>query len=411
MAKISCCVACKVENVDLLIDFGPQPPSNRYQISADSDIDRHSLIIGQCGQCGLIQLINPMPVEMVKPRFPWIYYREPEQHLDSFVDRLIRLPGIDQSSVIYGITYKEDSTLQRLTEKGYRNVYRLDQKEDLDITDPNAGLETIQAKINVSNANRIKEDNGPANIVYARHILEHCHDPATFIKCLSCLSDDNGYLVFEVPDSSKFIDSQDYIFVWEEHISYFIHETLKNFILMNGLSIVDLLRYEYPYEDCLIVIARKGNVKDGSNEHKISACEKSIENGMLFSSNYKIATNNVMGIFAGLKNQQIRIAIFGAGHLAAKFINLYHLHDLVDTIIDDHPEKYGLYMPGTKIKIKASDELDNIDICFLTLNPESETIVRKKNKKYTERGGEFYSIFRRNPLNLERCASDYNISI
>jgi len=411
MAKNSCCVACKMGNVDLLIDFGPQPPSNRYQISADSDIDRHPLIIGQCEQCGLLQLINPMPVEMVKPRFPWIYYREPELHLDGLVDRLTGLPGIDENSTICGITYKEDTTLQRLIKKGYRNVYRLDQKGELDITDPNAGLETIQAKINVSNANRIKEDHGSANLVYARHILEHCHDPATFIKCLSCLSDDNGYLVFEVPDSSKFIDSHDYTFIWEEHISYFTHETLKNFILINGFSIVNLLRYEYPYEDCLIVIARKNNINDDSNEQRISASEISVEIGMLFSSNYKIVADDVMGILAGLKKQQLRIAIFGAGHLAAKFINLYHLHDLVDTIIDDHPDKYGLYMPGTKIKIKASSELDNIDICFLTLNPESEAMVTEKNKIYIERGGRFYSIFRLNPLNLERCASDYNISI
>ena len=40
----------------------------------------------------------------------------------------------------------------------------------------------------------------------------------------------DGYLIFEIPDSSKFLAKNNYSFMWEEHIVYFTEHTLRYFL-------------------------------------------------------------------------------------------------------------------------------------------------------------------------------------
>jgi len=78
------------------------------------DFDRHPLSVGQCSACSLLQLVNFMPSMMVKPRFDWIKYNEPEKHLDLLLERVIQLPGISGKSLIGGLTYENDTSITRL---------------------------------------------------------------------------------------------------------------------------------------------------------------------------------------------------------------------------------------------------------------------------------------------------------
>jgi hypothetical protein len=99
-----------------------------------------------------------------------------------------------------------------------------------------------------------------------------------------------------------------------------------------------------------------------------------------------------------------KVAVFGAGHLAAKFINLFSVADLIECVIDDNPHKQALLMPGSRLPIRGSAELASgpIDVCLLSLNPESEQKVRAKNQAFLERGGRFASIFAVSPQAVQR---------
>ena len=101
-----------------------------------------------------------------------------------------------------------------------------------------------------------------------------------------------------------------------------------------------------------------------------------------------------------------RVAIFGAGHLAAKFINMFSLENLVYCVIDDNSHKKQLLMPGSRLPIRGSGEIElgGIDYCLLSLNPESEQKVLARNQSYRDRGGKFMSIFASSPISV------YNVS-
>ena len=97
-----------------------------------------------------------------------------------------------------------------------------------------------------------------------------------------------------------------------------------------------------------------------------------------------------------------RVAVFGAGHLAAKFLNLFGLREFIDCVIDDNPNKVGLQMPGSRLPIRASSVLtdERIDLCLVSLSPESERKVIAAKQSYVAGGGRFRSIFAESPLAL-----------
>jgi hypothetical protein len=88
--------------------------------------------------------------------------------------------------------------------------------------------------------------------------------------------------------------------------------------------------------------------------------------------------------------------------LAAKFINFYDLADYLVGVIDDNPNKLGRLMPGSNLPIIGSGclETGDVDLCLLTLNPESEQKVRKAKADYLARGGQFRSIFSASPSSI-----------
>lgn len=391
------CVCCSGK-VNVLVDFGPQTPSNRFELPEAPVQDRHPLVVGQCADCGLIQLIDPMAPAMAKSRFAWLTYNEPEGHLDDLVSRLRQLPGLDSGSRIVGLTYKDDTTLARFNRLGYANTYRYQPAADFGWHDPCASLESIQEALDATTAARLAASHGLADVLLVRHVLEHAHDPTTFLRAAATLVKPGGYLLFEMPDSDKFIKACDYSFIWEEHITYMCAPTLAALIGNAGLSLQDTIVYPYPLEDSLIGIVRN----EPGAVPRPQGREALLADGATFARRYPELRARLQTLFSDWQHAGKKTAIFGAGHLAAKFVNMYGLEKLVDCVIDDNSHKRALLMPGSRLAICGSVELETraIDLCLLSLSPESEQKVRAKNQPFLDRGGRFLSIFALSPVSV-----------
>jgi SAM-dependent methyltransferase len=398
-AEAHTCLLCRENSVRPLVDFGPQPPSNRFEFIESREVERHPLLVGQCEGCGLLQLISPMSPAMAKPRVDWLAYNEPEDHLDRMVEALCLLPELNAGKRIAGLTYKDDTTLGRLNRLGYANTYRYNPVEDLGLKDSCSGLETIQSVLAAQLGADLAKRRGLADLLIARHILEHAHEPLVLLAALGNLVTPGGYLLIEVPSCTKFIRACDYSFVWEEHVTYFSPETLSALINRAGLTLHETLTYWYPFEDSLIAIIRN---KTPLGHRQPQDIRPLLEDGAIFSRRYAGVRENVRSRLQTWQQQGKRVAIFGAGHLAAKFINFYALDGLIECVIDDHERKREMLMPGSRVPIRSVESLSGIDICLLSLNPESEQKVMAKHKDFCEAGGQFISIFALGPHSVYR---------
>ena len=337
---------------------------------------------------------------MVRSRFAWLSYHEPEAHLDALVERLTLLPGVGPETVIGGLTYKDDSTLARLQRLGLPRTWRLDPAEDLGLDDPAVGLETLQSALREDRTRPIAACRGQVGVLIVRHLLEHAHDPRAFLRGLAPLVRPGGYVVCELPDCRKFLDACDYSFVWEEHVAYFSPATLRALFESNGCEVLEILTYSYPLEDSLVVVARVGSA---AVRAVTAGLEAELARGRRFAARFSAVRERYRAHLAALRSAGKRVAIFGAGHLAAVFLNLFDLADYLECVVDDDPDKQGLLMPGSRLPIHGAQALADrrIDLCLLSLSPESEKKVLAANRAFLDRGGEFRSIFASSPRALQ----------
>lgn len=387
------CLCCGALAVETLLDLGAQPPSNLFLQSPDDSYGTHPLVFGACNTCGLAQLRSPMPVQMVRCRHSWLHYNEPEGHLDDVAEKLTALVNLPQPR-IRGLSYKDTSLLQRLSERGWADAGNVGPCA----SEENLGIERLQALITPDWAKDQIQTHGQADILLARHVLEHAHNPQAFIKACSLLVRPGGWMVFEVPGCESLFRRHEHCFIWEEHTLYFTVRSFQAILHAARLEVFALYEYPASQESSLLVFARN------SPEHaQISLLTQSM------SSDERVAELELLRAFAasftkraaGMHNflqtamNRRPAVMFGAGHLGIKAINFYGLRPYIAAVIDDFPEKQGRFLPGSGLPVVGSDYLATAKpgICLLGLNPERQAQVMAAHAGYAEDGGQWHSIF------------------
>ena len=391
---------CSEYSTKPILNAGLQPVSNRYLRSKLDEEVMYPLIIGQDEKCGIISLITPFPPQELVPKFDWISYNEPEPHLDHTVDFLCRLEGITEKSVVGGITFKDDSTLVRFAGRGFK-TWRLDIQNDLDIVEKGAGAESIQRMFKTSKCQKIVEKYGNTDILIVRHILEHVYDLGKFTSALKLLTSDNGYIVFEIPDCTRSLELFDYTMLWEEHLYYFTPFTLEIILNICGFELIRFENYDYPFENSMVAVTRV------SEQQTVKIAEETLHieilRGEQYGKKFEKYRTKFRKLFIEYRQNNGKIALLGAGHLACMFIWLFQLQEYIECVIDDNPLKQGLFMPASRLPILHSNSLleQNISLCLLGLNPVNEEKVIANNQVFTSKGGKFLSIFPASPRAIQ----------
>lgn len=378
-----------------LVDFGPQPVCNRYLSSPDGSEFRYPLILAQCPRDGLLQLAQTWPSEEVRPRLPWISYQEPEPHLDDVVDRIVRLPGVNRDTLIAGLSYKDYSVLDRLESRGFRNIWKVAMGE-LGLDMPGAGMESIQQVLTPDMGESLRASRGAPGVIVVRHLIEHSNAVGTVLRALQSWGGSSAHFVFEVPDSEETLRDLDVSTLWEEHVSYFTKFTLGRAFAPHGLDLLEVVRYPYTLEDCLVAF-----VTNRAPADMPAADSDSLDAELALGSDFRNGLED-LGRRCRRELEKIRergesIALLGAGHRAATFLNLLSLGDLFSCVIDDDARKTGLYMPDSRLPILPSSQLlaTHPALCLVAAAPDSEPAVLKRNEAYLAAGGRMASIYPR----------------
>ncbi len=391
------CLVCGEPALTPGLDLKRQAVSSFYLPRADAPERPVPLAIGQCRTCATVQLTQPLTPAELTPPYDWIFAREPEGHLDRMVDGILQLPGVDETSTVVGLTAKDDTTLARFVARGLARTWRIEPGEDLGAASPNAGVETIQALTTPEALAPVAARRGPADVLIVRHIIEHAQDLSAFLDGCKALTKDGGYVVFEAPDCTRSLDLADFTMVWEEHSLYFTPRTLRAAVERAGFSICALDIYPYPFENSLVLIARKA----ASPTASVRAEAEELDRFGAYVAAFEPAGEMLRERLTAYR-QSGPVAIFGAGHLACAFVNFHGLTDLVDFVVDDTPEKQGLFLPGARLPIVPSAALTERQpsVCLLAVSPQSEEGIMARNLDYQAAGGVFKSVL---------CASERSI--
>ncbi len=387
------CLSCNTPTVEALRDYGAHPICNRFLRDPAAEEFLHPMRIGQCRACGLVQALDPVPAPELVPAVDWITYSEPEGHLDRVAETLASLPGLKPGAVFGGVSFKDDTLLARMQRRGFV-TWRLDLNGDLGVDRQGCGAETIQARLAPDRARQIAARRGRADVVIARHILEHAYDPGGFIAAVRSLAKPGGYVLFEVPDCTLAFDQHDITTLWEEHLAYFTPATYRRAVTTGGAALAHYECHPYPFENCLVSVTQAPSDKPAEAPAP-DALAKELARARAFAASLPERQKSLRDFLAQFRRAKGKIALFGAGHLACTWVHLLGLRDLIEFVADDNPHKQGLFMPGSRLPIRGSASLlaEGIKLVLLSVNPEVETKVIAKNRAFTDQGGVFASIF------------------
>ena len=390
-AALFCCRLCGEPLTEDGLTVQQVPVCNRFTAS-QAAAERYDLRLDQCVRCQLIQLREAPAISTVTPNLSWIKYREPEGHLDSVVEHLLSAHCATAGSA-FGVGPFDQTLLDRLAQRGLSSLA-------LDTRPPQTGegfpyLETWQLGLNERSFAEIAGVRGKADIVSCRYLLEHCHDPLGALLGMRQLLAADGVLMIEVPDSTKFLAARDYSFIWEEHISYFVEGTLRSLAARSGFEVVDLYRYPGELEDALVAVMRPS-----ANVVTPDVAKPRLSQSDLFRSyvsDLPTALDIVQSsVAAAAGPSRDGVALFGIGHQAVMFVNLFGLSKYVAAAVDDDPKKSGYFPPGFAVPVIPSQALlqnGQIRTCLLAVPPGIEHKIRGKLAALVERGVQFHSIF------------------
>jgi SAM-dependent methyltransferase len=392
--------------VETLLDFGPQAVSSHFMKTPDTRAIEHDLAFGVCGACGVMQLANPFPHrDLVRP-YDWITYREPESHLDAVVERICSIPGIDAQARVAGITFKDKTTLERLRRRGFDRTWSLDAIDDFGATDANADIESIQALLTPERANEVVRKRGTVDLLIVRHIAEHTEDPHRFMAALATLLAPGGVMVIEIPDCSANLKRQDYSMIWEEHTLYLTPQTAPQLLASAGCAGVAIEVHPFAFEDVIVLYGRKSGAGATQAPLDRETVEPSIDLARRYAAAFEGWTQRYRQLFDGLTADGSRLAAYGAGHLTCAFLNFHGLADYFAFVVDDTPQKQGLFLPKARLPIVSRSRLtaDSISACLFGLAPDIEDKVIANNHAYADAGGRFYSMFVDSPRSIRKLS-------
>ena len=400
MTKIACRV-CGSDFFNSTISLELLPICNQFSTNEHETINFHPLTLTACNDCGVIQLISFASRELVVPRVCWIKYNEPVEHLRRFVETIYKNSCV---STVLGLGPFDQPLLEIMAEYGSEiqiaNLIPPQNKDSMYFP----YLETIQ---HIITTEPLVEIYGKSDYVVCRFIIEHCHDPLKALKNLRQLINDKGFLIIEVPDSTKFLVNKDYSFIWEEHILYFTESSIRNFIEASDFEIELFFKNPGQLEDNIILLLKpKSEQSKTISLTKPSAIELNLFAG--YCDSFNTIKNSYVYKLSKITASGGTIALFGAGHQAIMFLNAFCLQRFISKIIDDDPNKQGYTVPGTKIKIASTSNLlqdESIQVCLLAVSPKIEKLIQDKLAPLTQKGVKIYSIFPGShlPLIIEGC--------
>lgn len=399
------CLICRSAQVERVLDLGRQPVSSHFGTRSDAAAKRHPLALAACRDCGVVQLTQPVPHADLVPPFDWITYREPETHLDRVLDCALALDGLHRGASIVGLSFKDATTLERFRKNGFTHVRSIDAQAELGARKADAGVESIQALFTPQRAREIAEAHGPADLVIARHILEHAERPHDFMAALGTLLAPGGHLVIEVPDCRANLERQDYTMIWEEHVLYFTPETLPQALAAAGCVPLAVEVHPFPFEDVIVLYARKDAA--GRYGPDPQAVSRNARLAAAYGAAFPDWTARYRALFDRFTADGRRLAAYGAGHLTAAFVNFHGLADYFACVIDDTPQKQGLFLPGCNLPIAPRERLLDGDIghCLFGLAPQIEDRVIANNAGFVASGGQFHSMFADSPRSIRGLIS------
>lgn len=390
------CKACDKKNIKFSMSFDKHPISHHFNETQKNLNEKFiNIKFYQCQSCGLLQLAKTFKSDYLKPKYSFIKQNEPEDHLDRVVKNITQLPGVNKNMRIVGLSYKDQTVLNRFKKMGFKMTKVINFSEN-NKEKKNPDFEILDGFINSRNLSKFATRYGKVDLVISRHFFEHTHSIKDFMQGVKTLLKKSklGYFFLEVPDCERSLKAFEYPMIWEQHKVYFTRNTLEGTLDIFNFKKIFSNIAKYKYEDCLLYV---GKMKKNEKQIPLAIKKNILKKEVSIANNYflklQIFKKKIFNLFKNLKTKNKKIAFYGSGHNGVVFINLFKIKQFIDLVLDDNYHFHNLFLPGSNLIISNPQNINKkIDYCFLSANFDNEKKIIKKNNNLLSKNGKFISI-------------------
>lgn len=386
--SITHCRICNSQELQPIIDLGPQPPANSLRDRLDESLPAIPLSVSRCNQCTTVQLTATVNPEYLFKNYVWVTgtSKTAKEYSVLFYRELQR--RCDQEQLFVVEVASNDGTFLEPFQKGGHKVLGVDPAENIAQIANKKGITTLANFFGLRIAKKIVEQYGAADCVFARNVIPHVENVHEVIAGIAHCLNDNGTGAIEFHYSQIILDELHYDSIYHEHLCYYSLKSICYLLEMHGLYTFDVI--ESPISGGSLVVYFSKNKKQPT---------EALSNKMGDEQNTGVGTQERWGLFAQdcirhrealntIINHELdsgaKIIGYGASARSSTLLNFCEIdHRHLVCIADQNPLKHDKYTPGTHILIVSPEvafsENPNV-VLLLAWNFRDEVLSLLRNR-------------------------------
>jgi hypothetical protein len=351
-----------------VLDLGATPPCEK--LLDDQGLDQaevtYPLHLRVCADCLLLQI-----PALITPEDTFTEYAYFSSFSDSWVEHARRFvtDAVDRlhlngDSFVVEVASNDGYLLRHVLDAGVRCV-GIEPSVNVGAAAVERGVPTVTAFLDEATGRRVRDEDGPADLVVANNVYAHIPDVVGFTRGLRALVADDGWVSIEVHHALALITQAQYDTIYHEHFQYYTVASATNALATAGLTVVDV-ELIGTHGGSIRLWARPDAAAGPPSARVADALAIEADAGLHDVAGYvglqqrvERQRHELLGFLLDCRAVGKRVVGYGAPGKGNTLLNYCGIRsDLIEYLVDRNPYKHGKFTPGARIPVHPVEVLD-----------------------------------------------------
>jgi hypothetical protein len=373
------CRSCGAPLDRVMVDLGSSPLANSY-LSAAALAKAElflPLCVYVCERCWLCQLPECATPQEIFSDYAYFssFSTSWLEHAKSYVDAMVPRFALGAESQVVEIASNDGYLLRNFVERGIP-VLGVEPAANVAEAARKLGIPTEVRFFGRAAARDLVAAGRSADLLLGNNVLAHVPDLDDFVGGLAILLKDEGVLTMEFPHLVQMIDGNQFDTIYHEHYSYFSFVAVERVFAAHGLELFDVeelpthggslrifARHRTPSRTSPIALGERPSGARTARVADLLARERALGVETLayysgYSERVRETKRALLDFLIREKRAGKSIVGYGAPAKGNTLLNYCGVRgDFLDYTVDRSPHKQGLFLPGTRIPIRAPEAI------------------------------------------------------